>query len=89
MPLYRPEQLRDSATAHIGRAFLFGSSAASIYIDVTDVYDKKLAASMAHKSQFPEGEKSLEWMRMLDTEAAKRAGFEGRLVEQFGKLWLW
>jgi LmbE family N-acetylglucosaminyl deacetylase len=56
---------------------------------VTEVYDKKLAACLAHKSQFPEGEKNLEWMRNLDTMAAKEGGLEGRLAERFSQLRLW
>lgn len=89
MRLYRPEQLQDAATADIKRAFLFSPANATIFVDVTSVYDKKVAAALAHKSQFPEGDKNLDWMRELDAAAAKRANLEGQYVEQFGMLRLW
>jgi LmbE family N-acetylglucosaminyl deacetylase len=89
MRLYRPEQLQDSSTADIKRAFLFGSANPTVFVDVTSIYDKKVAAALAHKSQFPEGDKNLDWMRELDSAAAKRANLEGRYVEQFGVLRVW
>jgi len=89
MRLYHPEQLVPAQVANLQRAFFFSPANPTIFVDVTDVYDKKIAASLAHTSQFTDGEKSLEWMRRLDKEAAKRAGMEGKLVEQFGTLRLW
>jgi len=89
MPLYKQDQLREYPVANVQRAFLFSTGEPAFYVDVTPYYDKKVAASLAHRSQFPQGEKSLEWMRMLDSEAAKRAGAEGRLYEAFGEVRLW
>lgn len=69
MPLYRPEQLNESG-AGVGcleRVFLFSTTREpDIYIDVTGAYPAKLAACQAHKSQFPKGEASLEWMKEID-----------------------
>jgi LmbE family N-acetylglucosaminyl deacetylase len=89
MRLYHPEHLDPAQVANLQRVFFFSPANPTLFVDVTDVYDKKVSASLAHTSQFPEGEKSLEWMRWLDGEAAKRAGVEGRLVEQFSTLRLW
>jgi LmbE family N-acetylglucosaminyl deacetylase len=89
MELYHPEQLADSKPGIVSRVFLFGPTSATLYVDVTEVYDKKVAACLAHKSQFPDGEKSLEWMRRLDGEGGKDGGLEGRLAERFSKLALW
>lgn len=89
MELYHPEHLADSQPGKVSRVFLFSPESPTLNIDVTDVYDKKLAGAILHKSQFPEGEKSLEWMRSLDGQAAKEAGLEGRLVERFGEIRLW
>lgn len=89
MELYRPEQLQDAQVGKVNRVFLFGPSAASLCVDVTDIYDKKIAAALAHASQFPEGEANLDWMRALDTQAATETGLEGRLVERFATIRLW
>lgn len=89
MPLYRPEQLKETSVATISRAFLFSPAVPTVTVDVSEVYNQKIAASMAHNSQFPDGEKSLEWMRELDRSAAKKGGVEGEYAEQFAMLRLW
>jgi LmbE family N-acetylglucosaminyl deacetylase len=69
MPLYRPEQLNEpgACLACLERVFLFSTTRdPDIFVDVTDVYQAKLAACIAHRSQFLEGEESLEWMKELD-----------------------
>jgi LmbE family N-acetylglucosaminyl deacetylase len=69
MPLYRPEQLNESDAdlGRLERVFFFSTGREpEIYIDVTDPYDTKLAACMAHRSQFPKGEENLAWMKELD-----------------------
>lgn len=90
MELYHPEQLeQDIKVANIQRAFFFSPANPTIFIDVTAVYDKKVAASLAHTSQFPEGDKNLDWMRALDTKAADRSNLQAQYVEQFSTLDLW
>ncbi|MDX1664530.1 MAG: PIG-L deacetylase family protein [Candidatus Promineifilaceae bacterium] len=69
MPLYRPEQLQhpNAALSCVERIFLFGTERdPNIFVDITDIYDTKLAAAMAHESQFPKGEPDLEWMKERD-----------------------
>jgi LmbE family N-acetylglucosaminyl deacetylase len=89
MRLYHPEQLAGARVAHIRQAFLFSPANPSVSVDVTDVYDRKVQAALAHKSQFPNGDRDLDWMRALDSEAAKRASLPGRYMEHFGVLRLW
>lgn len=89
MRLYKPAQLVDSKVADVKRALLFSPANPTIFVDVTPVYDSKLAATVAHVSQFPEGNKNLDWMRELDRAAAKRAGAEERYMEQFDSLRIW
>ena len=79
----------EATIPNLQRVFFFSPNHATVYVDVSGVYDRKLAASLAHKSQFAEGEKSLEWMRNLDEQAAKMAGLAGRYAEQFGTLRVW
>lgn len=77
MPLYRPEQLNepDADLGQLQRIFVFATDREpDVYVDVSAVYHKKLAACIAHTSQFPEGEPSLEWMKELDAERGKTIG---------------
>lgn len=90
MELYRSEQLQDGVqVGKVNKVFLFNPTSADLYVDVTDVYPKKLEASLAHSSQFPGGLENLEWMHNLDTENARQAGAEGRLYERYARLMLW
>src|SRR5688572_8056388 len=87
MPLYKPDQLISEGVSvgKISRAFLFGPAEAAFYVDVKGIYERKISSALAHKSQFPE-EKNLDWMRQLDSDAAKQAGSEGSLMEKFAHL---
>jgi LmbE family N-acetylglucosaminyl deacetylase len=89
MPFYHPEHLQMANVGKVSRVYLFSPASATIAIDVTAVYDRKVAASLAHASQFPKGEEALEWMRTLDAQAAEKAGASGRLYEQFAEVRLW
>ena len=69
MPLYRPEQLREpeAGLGKLERIFLFSTDRApDIAVDITAVYPVKIAACMAHVSQFPKGEESLTWLKEMD-----------------------
>lgn len=75
MPLYHPEQLNEPGTAvsQVERAFLFATEREpDVWVDITAVYDTKLAACRAHTSQFPQGNASLEWMRERDGKRGAR-----------------
>jgi LmbE family N-acetylglucosaminyl deacetylase len=89
MPFYHPDQLQMANPGKVSRVFLFSPGSATIGIDVTDVYERKVQASLAHASQFPKGVEALDWMRNLDTQAAEQAGASGRLYERFAEVRLW
>jgi LmbE family N-acetylglucosaminyl deacetylase len=89
MPFYHSEQLQMASVGKVSRAYLFSPASAGIAVDVTQVYERKVTASMAHASQFPAGEEALDWMRTLDAQAAEEAGASGRLYERFAEVRLW
>jgi len=90
MPLYRPEQLREpgAGLGCVQRVFLFSTDREpDVFVDVSSVYETKLAACMAHRSQFPKGPESLEWMQGLDEERGKAIG--ARRAESFRRMMVW
>jgi len=90
MRLYRPEQLREAGAGLgcIQRVFLFGTARQpAIYVDISAVRATKVAACVAHRSQFPQGEESLEWLREMDAEIGQAAGLA--YAEQFARMEVW
>ncbi len=90
MPLYHPEQLTATGAklGKIQRIFLFATDRdPDIYIDVEEVYAQKVAATLAHQSQFPKGEENVEWMKELDRSAAKAIGVT--YAERFKEIRVW
>lgn len=94
MPLYRPEQLHEGeiGLGRIERIFLFATDRspdvdADVVVDVTAVYDKKVAVSLAHHSQFPEGEKNLEWLKEIDRRHGEAIGVT--YAEAFRQVEVW
>lgn len=90
MPLYRPEQLHEGkiGLGRIERIFLFATDRApDVIVDVTAVYDKKVTASLAHHSQFPEGEKNLEWLKEIDRRHGEAIGVT--YAEAFKQVEVW
>ncbi len=90
MPLYRPEQLAEpgAGLGCLERVFLFATSRTpDVFVDVTSVYQTKLAACMAHRSQFPKGEESLEWMKELDRKRGQV--IDVPYAESFKQMEVW
>lgn len=90
MPLYRPEQLNEpeAGPGRLQRVFLFATDRApDVFVDVTAVYDTKLAACMAHTSQFPQGEESLAWMKEIDGPRGEAIGVS--YAESFKQMEVW
>ena len=90
MPLYRPEQLAEPGmdVGCLERVFLFSTDRApDIYVDTTGAQPRKIAACVAHKSQFPDGEKGLEWLLKMDAEAGAAIG--AAAGEAFKTLPVW
>ena len=54
---------------------------------VTAVYPQKIAAALAHKSQFPKGEENLEWMKELDKKPGVKIGVT--YAELFKQITVW
>lgn len=90
MPLYRPEQLNEpnAAPGRLERIFFFATDRQpDIFIDVTDCYEVKLSGCMAHRSQFPDGEESLEWMKEIDRERGEV--IDAPYAESFKEIGVW
>ncbi len=85
MPLYHPEQLQNgTAVSQVKRIFFFATDRPEIAVDVTDVYDLKLAATRAHVCQFPKGDEDLEWLHKRDKVVGEKIGVT--YAEQFRKM---
>jgi len=90
MPLYRPEQLREpeAGLGKLERIFLFSTDRApDIAVDITAVYPVKIAACMAHVSQFPKGEESLTWLKEMDGRGGEPIGVA--YAEVFKQMNVW
>jgi LmbE family N-acetylglucosaminyl deacetylase len=90
MPLYRPEQLNEpgAGLGQLNQVFVFSTDRdPDVFVDVTDVYDQKLAACQAHLSQFPAGEDSLEWLKEIDRRQGGAAGCS--YAESFKQIRVW
>jgi LmbE family N-acetylglucosaminyl deacetylase len=90
MPLYRPEQLNEPEAdlGRLERVFLFSTDRQpDVFVDVGQVYEKKMAACMAHGSQFPKGAESLEWMKAIDRRQGERIGVT--YAESFKQIEVW
>lgn len=90
MPLYYPDQLNEIGAdlGRLERVFLFQATPEpEIVVDITQVYETKLAACKAHRSQFPKGDESLEWMRELDQERGNKIGVQ--YAESFKQMNVW
>jgi LmbE family N-acetylglucosaminyl deacetylase len=90
MPLYRPEQLNEpqAGLGCLERVFFFSTDREpDIFVDVTAVYETKLAACMAHRSQFPNGEESLEWLKEIDRKQGQ--AIDVTYAESFKEIRVW
>lgn len=90
MPLYYPEQLNEpgAGLGCLERVYVFATDRSpDILVDVTSAYGTKLAASVAHHSQFLDAEAGLEWMQELDEQRGRPAGFTR--AEAFKQIEVW
>jgi LmbE family N-acetylglucosaminyl deacetylase len=56
----------------------------STFVDVTEAFDRKIAAIMAHTSQHPDPDQMQQWVREFMTRNGERAGLPtGRMAESF------
>ncbi len=90
MELYHPEQLVGGVkVADVKRFFFFGGSnrEEQIVIDVSSVWDVKLAATRCHASQFGQREEALEWLAEWNRETGRCCGLE--VAEAFHPMRVW
>ena len=90
MELYHPEQLVEGVkVADVKRFFFFGGSnrAGEITIDISSVWQTKLAATRCHVSQFGQREEALEWLAAWNRETGKCCGLE--YAEAFHPMQVW
>lgn len=85
-PFAHPELLRDEGLDAwtVSEAWVMGRAENNHYVDITEVFDRKLAALRAHVSQTSHMDDLEERMRGWFGANAELAGFaEGRLAEGF------
>ena len=71
----------------VREVWISGSPAPTQYVDVTDVFGRKIAALRAHQSQISDAEALEERLRGMLTSMAERGGLPaGRLAEAFQVL---
>ena len=90
MELYHPEQLVEGVkVADVKRFFFFGGSnrAGEITIDISSAWERKLAATRCHVSQFGQKEEALEWLAAWNHETGKCCGLE--YAEAFHPMRVW
>ena len=90
MELYHPEQLVEGVkVAAVKRFFFFGGSnrAGEITIDISSAWERKLAATRCHLSQFGQKEEALEWLAAWNHETGKCCGLE--YAEAFHPMQVW
>jgi len=90
MELYHPEQLVDEVkVADVKRFFFFGGSnrAGEITIDIAPAWEKKIAATRCHASQFGQKEEALQWLAAWNHETGKCCGLE--YAEAFHPMQVW
>jgi LmbE family N-acetylglucosaminyl deacetylase len=90
MELYHPEQLADGVqVADVKRFYFFGGSnrEGEITVDISPVWDVKVAATRCHISQFGQKEEALEWLAEWNHETGKCCGLE--YAEAFHPMRVW
>jgi LmbE family N-acetylglucosaminyl deacetylase len=90
MPLYHPEHLNEhgAGLGCLAQVFVFSTDREpDVMVDVTAVYPQKIAATLAHKTQFPDGEANLDWLKELDKRPGEKIG--AQYAEQFKQINVW
>lgn len=79
-----PEHLADGLPPHkVRELYLWGANEPNFSVDISAVVEQKIAALLAHTSQFPQGDEFVERMRTYWREP------DGRYVEQFRRVVMW
>lgn len=76
-----PHHLEEGLAPHkVRELFLWGANEPNFEVDITDIVEKKIAALVAHDSQFDVNDEFLEAMRTYWSNA------DGRYVEEFRRI---
>ena len=80
-----PELMAQGLAPHaVAEVWLMGTPSPDHWVDITDTFDRRVEAIMAHESQVTDPAGMAERMRMWGAAQATAAGFdEGRLAEGF------
>ncbi len=84
-PFAHPELLEDGLEPHaVSELWMMAAPGANRVVDVTDTFDRKVAALLCHRSQVGDGEGLDARLREWLSAGARAAGLaEGRLAESF------
>jgi LmbE family N-acetylglucosaminyl deacetylase len=87
-PFAFPELAREGLAAHVvDEVWVMGTSAADTLVDVTDTFDRKVAALRAHVSQTAHFDDLAGFLRSWLARTAEAAGWpDGRLAEAFRRV---
>ncbi len=76
-----PEQLQQGLNTHkVRELYLWGSNAPGFDVDISEVVETKIAALVAHESQFSGDEQFIEFIRL------RWKGEDGRYLERFRRI---
>jgi hypothetical protein len=56
-------------------------------VDITAIRPRKVAAVLAHKSQFPKGEENLDWLASMDAAVGEQ--IQVAAAEAFRTMRVW
>ncbi|MDP9069786.1 MAG: PIG-L family deacetylase [Actinomycetota bacterium] len=84
-PFAHPELLEEGLQPHaVAEVWMMAPPSANRFVDVTDAFERKMAALRCHTSQLPDPEAMCRWVRAWLEATASQAGLpEGRLAEAF------
>ncbi len=84
-PFAFPELLDEGLEPHtVDELWLMSYPSPTVAVDITDVFDRKVAALRSHRSQVGDGEQLRDLLRDWSMAMAKAAGLDdGRLAEAF------
>ena len=88
MPLYHPEQLTEGVgLGCIEHVYLANSSQADLYVDISDVFERKIESLLCHDSQFPDKDRMREWVEKWNRENGEKA--QVPYAETLRKMFVW
>jgi LmbE family N-acetylglucosaminyl deacetylase len=87
-PFAFPELAQEGLEAHVvDEVFIMGGPGADTFVDVTDTFDRKVAALRAHRSQTAQHEDLEGFLRSWLASNGEQAGLpSGRLAEVFQRV---